>query len=127
MARKPKTQAAGPPAAETTEEERMQNQIQNGATIEYTPASDVTGGDLIVFPAMVAVAVTDIPAGSTGACAAEGVFELPKDNTALAQGQDVYAKSDGTVSATAADKVLAGKAWADAAGSSGSVAVKINV
>lgn len=105
----------------------MQNSIQNGTTIEYTPAADITGGDLIVFPAMVAVAITDIPIGGTGALSTEGVFDLKKDATAFSQGQAVYAKGDGTVTATSGENTVpAGKCWADAAGGDATVAVKIN-
>lgn len=106
----------------------MQNKIQDGRSIEYTASADVAGGDLIVFAAMVAVAATDIESGETGACETVGVFELPKDATAFAQGQAVYAKADGTVTATSGEGTIpAGKAWTAAAGGDGAVAVKINV
>lgn len=106
----------------------MQNQIQNGSTIEYTPGVDVRGGDLIIFPGMVAVAITDIPAGSVGAAETEKVHELPKDSTAFAQGQTVYARADGTVTATSGENTVpAGKCWASADGNAATVAVKINV
>ena len=121
-------QASAPAAGAITEKEdvNMQNSIEQGRSIDYTPGADVTGGDLIVFPGMVAVASTDISAGETGACETEGVFALPKDATALAQGQAVYAKTDGTVTATESGNVPAGKCWADAAGNAATVAVKIN-
>jgi len=105
----------------------MQNGIQRGETITITPTADVKGGDLIVLPAMVAVAITDIAEGTEGACAAVGVFDLPKDGTALAQGQAVYTTAAGIATATATDNIHAGVAWADAAGSAATAAVKINV
>jgi predicted RecA/RadA family phage recombinase len=104
----------------------MQNSIQNGKTITIKPADDVKGGDLVVFSAMVAVAVTDIAAGEFGVCETEGVFDLPKDNTVFAQGQAVYAKSDGTVTADDSGNVPAGKAWENVAVDVATVAVKIN-
>lgn len=105
----------------------MQNSIRNGRSIDYTPAADVKGGDLIVFPAMVAVAITDIPTEGVGALSTEGVFDLKKDGTAFSQGQAVYAKPDGTVTATSdSNTVPAGKCWAAAAGGDAAVAVKIN-
>jgi len=104
----------------------MQNSIQQGRSINITPTADIKGGDLVLFPAMVAVASTDIAAGQLGACETEGVFELPKDGTAFAQGQAVYAKTDGTVTATVDDEIRAGVAWADAAGTDDTVPVKIN-
>ena len=105
----------------------MQNGIQSGEKITIIPVDDIKGGDLVVMPAMVAVAITDIATGEPGACAAVGVFDLPKDGTALAQGQAVYATDAGTVTATATDNTYAGVAWADAAGNAATVAVKINV
>ncbi|MCL1915679.1 MAG: DUF2190 family protein [Desulfovibrionaceae bacterium] len=127
MARKSKNPA--PAVAEAiTSEDDMQNSVRQGRSIDYTPTDDVKGGDLVVFPAMVAVASTDIPAGALGACEAEGVFELPKDSTALAQGQAVFVAANGaSVTATAGEGALrAGVAWSEAAGSADVVAVKIN-
>ena len=120
------TTAPALPGPATDEDDIMQNSIRNGATIEYTPAAEVKGGDLVVFPAMVAVAITDIPADGLGSLAAEGVFELPKDGTALAQGQAAYATSAGVITATASGNTLAGKVWGEAAGAASVVQVKIN-
>ena len=104
----------------------MQNYIRDGRCIDYTPTQDVQGGDLIVFPAMVAVASTDIAVGQLGACEAEGVYELLKDASSFAQGAVVYAKADGTVTSTATGNVRAGVAWSGAAGSEETVEVNIN-
>lgn len=114
-------------AAETNEEEDMQNSIQNGNTMDHTPSADVKGGDLIVFANMVAVAITDIPSGTIGALDTVGVKDLPKGNIAFAQGQAVYTAADGTLSASSGENIIrAGVAWADAAGGDATVAVKIN-
>ena len=75
---------------------------------------------------MVAVASTDIPADTLGALEAEGVFDLPKDGTALAKGQAVFATAAGVVTATESGNTPAGKAWADAAGYDANAQVKIN-
>ena len=106
----------------------MQNSIQNGNTLDYTPTADITGGDLVVFANMVGVAVTDIPTGATGTLTTVGVVELPKGTIAFAQGQAVYAAADGTLSASSGENIIrAGVAWADAAGNDATVAVKLNV
>lgn len=120
---------AAPAAAVNEEEDPMQNSIRQGRSLDFTPTADVQGGDLIAFPHMVAVAATDIAAGAVGACEAVGVFDLPKDGTAVAQGQAVFVvDGSGTVTASGTGNALrAGVAWADAAGSAGTVAVKINV
>lgn len=125
--RKQKTTVTAEAGAATHEEEIMQNSIQNGNTMDYTPSADVTGGDLIVFANMVAVAITDIPAGAIGALETVGVKDLPKGNIAFAQGQAVYVATDGTLSASSGENIIrAGVAWADAAGGDATVAVKIN-
>lgn len=105
----------------------MKSKIQDGASINYTPTADIAGNSLVIFPALAGVAITDIAAGETGALATEGVFDLPKDGTALAIGQAVFAGADGKVSATQEGNALrVGVAWADAAGNTSSVPVKIN-
>jgi predicted RecA/RadA family phage recombinase len=114
---------------------KMQNSKRSGRCIDYTPSADVTGGSLVLFPSMVAVAGTDIPAGKLGACEAEGVFELPKGNTtAFAQGQVVYIKPDGAFT-TDADNgastntvyyLRVGVVWEASASGATHVRVKIN-
>lgn len=105
----------------------MKNKIQDGASINYTPTADIAGNSLVTFPALVGVAITDIAAGETGALATEGVFELPKDGTALALGQAVFAGVDEKVTATGGENALrVGVAWTDAAGNAPFVPVKIN-
>lgn len=52
--------------------------IQDGKSIDYTPGSNVTAGDVIVQGELVGVAKQDIAAGQLGALAIEGVFEFPK-------------------------------------------------
>ena len=45
----------------------MQNFVRDGRCIDYTPTADVLGGDIVVFPGMIAIASTDIrrsPCGS---------------------------------------------------------------
>lgn len=52
--------------------------IQDGKSIDYTPGSNVSAGDVIVQGELVGVAKLDIAAGQKGALAIEGVFEFPK-------------------------------------------------
>lgn len=58
------------------------NFVQDGTTIELVNAGDHTilSGAAVVVGSMVAVAITDIPAGETGDGFAEGVFLLPKQS-----------------------------------------------
>ena len=51
---------------------------QPGNTLDYTPGSAVTAGDILVVGNCIAIAPTDIAANATGAVDVEGVFEVPK-------------------------------------------------
>jgi len=52
--------------------------IQDGKSIDYTPGSNVSAGDVIVQGELVGVAKLDIAANQLGALAIEGIFEFPK-------------------------------------------------
>lgn len=58
--------------------------------IDYTPASAVTGGDVVVLNGIVGVAVTDIAADDQGSLAVEGIFKLPKTTAAIVRGLPVH-------------------------------------
>lgn len=67
--------------------------VQEGASIDYTPAADVAAGDVVVQGNLVGIAKLDIPANTLGALAVEGVFDVPKAtgaSTAIAAGKTVY-------------------------------------
>jgi predicted RecA/RadA family phage recombinase len=69
--------------------------VHDGNTIDYTPATDVAAGDVIVQGDLVGIAKVPIPAGALGALAVVGVFDLPKatgDDTGIAAGAKVYWK-----------------------------------
>jgi predicted RecA/RadA family phage recombinase len=51
--------------------------VHDGGTIDYTPATNVAAGDVVVQGDLVGVAKLDIPAGQLGALAVEGVFDVP--------------------------------------------------
>lgn len=110
----------------------MQNFVREGRCIDYTPTADVLGGDIVVFPGMIAIASTDIPAGETGACEINGVYELPKAAGAIGKGERVFiheATTDNVTTHTAtatAGPIYAGIAWESAADGDAVVEVKIN-
>lgn len=58
--------------------------------IDYTPASAVTGGDVVVLNGIVGVAITDIAADDQGSLAVEGIFKLPKTTAAIVRGLPVH-------------------------------------
>ena len=94
------------------------NFAYDGDSIEYTPAADVTAGDVIAQNDMVAVAKVDIAANVKGALAIKGVFDVPKDtgsNTDIDAGEKVYWDDSGEVATTTSSaNVYMGKAVVDA-------------
>ncbi len=104
------------------------NYAQDGKTIPLVNggATDVHSGDPVVVGKLIAVAITDIPAGDTGDGFTEGVFLLPKVSTdAVTAGAQVYLK-DGKITIEETDAVAAGIAWEDAGANTTVVEVKIN-
>ena len=106
----------------------MKNYVQDGNTIAVTNAGAtvIISGSPLAIGDLVAIAITDINPGETGAGMARGVVSLPKlavDN--IAQGKTVYLK-DGKIQLASADAIQAGKAWEAAAANSTSVLVRLN-
>jgi len=64
--------------------------IQEGKSIDYTPASAVTAGDLVVVGEIIGVAARDIAANKLGALMVEGVIEERKDASVIAIGDRLY-------------------------------------
>jgi predicted RecA/RadA family phage recombinase len=95
----------------------------DGGTIDYTPVSQVYGGDVVVVGTIPMVATVDIAAGEQGALKYNDIFKLPKTSDAFTQGDAVYWNATGnpvggTAGTGAADSTtgqLAGFAVADAA------------
>jgi predicted RecA/RadA family phage recombinase len=50
---------------------------QDGDILDYTPASAVAAGDVVVIGSLVAVAPVAIAANALGALAVDGVYEMP--------------------------------------------------
>lgn len=55
----------------------MASYVQKGDLLEYTPASAVEAGDVVVIGSLVAVATQDIAANAKGTVAIDGVWSLP--------------------------------------------------
>ncbi len=113
----------------------MQNSLRDGRAVDYLvpEEAEISGGDLIVFPAMVAVAATDGLPGQTIACITEGVFELPlaaAATAAIAQGAPLYAEADGLLTPDQNEEapflLQAGVTWEACAKGETHAMVKIN-
>lgn len=60
----------------------MKNYIQDGEVINITATAELTSGVATLVGSLLAVPVTDIADGDTGAACIQGVVELPKLKTA---------------------------------------------
>jgi len=58
--------------------------------IDYTPASAVTGGTVVVLNGIVGIVVSDIDANEKGSLTTEGIFKLPKTTAAMVRGLPVH-------------------------------------
>jgi len=81
--------------------------------IDYTPASAVAGGDVIVLNGIVGVATSDIAANKKGSLATEGIFKLPKTTAAVVRGLPIHwdptgSPDNGTASSGAANQLGVG-------------------
>ena len=65
--------------------------VQEGNAIDYTPATAVASGQVVVQGSLVGVAKQPIAANQLGALAVAGVFDFPKPtDLAIPAGSDVY-------------------------------------
>lgn len=64
--------------------------VQRGEYIEIVPETDVSAGDIVVRGRLVGVSKLDIKAGTLGAVATTGVYDVAKGDTAFAAGDKVY-------------------------------------
>jgi predicted RecA/RadA family phage recombinase len=87
--------------------------VQRGHSIDYTPEADVAAGDVVIIGDLAGIAKLDIKAGTLGALALVGVFDIPKvtgDSTAIAAGTIVFWNAtDKVVTTTAGDNKYLGK------------------
>ena len=67
------------------------SRVQDGHYVDYTPTSgDVAAGDVVVRGQSVQIADRAIANGSLGSLATCGVYDLPKDGTAIGDGNATY-------------------------------------
>ena len=104
------------------------NFVQEGSVIDHAPAALQPSGSVVVIGSVVGVATADIPAGTAGSVAVEGVFTLPADNTlTIAQGAQLYWDAvAGKMTTVTVNNIPAGKAWAAKPLAGTTVKVKLN-
>lgn len=103
--------------------------IQPGAVLNYknTGSDTIPAGTVVAFSTRVGIAAADIPAGTVGGLATEGVFSVPKAaSLAVAAGDAVYYNAtNDNFDKTASGGIAAGYAAAAAAADDTVVAVKL--
>jgi predicted RecA/RadA family phage recombinase len=107
-----------------------------GDAIDYTPASAVYGGDIVLVGTVPCLVTVDIAANVKGSVKTDGVWKIPKTSDTFTAGDAVYWDADGdpvtgTAGTGAADSSAAtgnllGMATADAATGDDYVYVKAN-
>jgi len=97
----------------------MKNYIQPGHTVTVTaPVGGASSGDFIKIGSLHGVCATDADEGAAVELAVTGVFEIPSDGTAFAEGAKVYWNDTAkNVTSTAAGNTLIGHALAAGAAS----------
>ena len=102
---------------------------QAGHNIDYTPASAVSAGDVIVLGDMICCAPVDIAANVKGALNCDGVWRMPKGTgsaDAIAVGKLVYWDAGNeVVTETAGAHKKCGTTVAAAAASDATIDVKL--
>lgn len=103
--------------------------IQPGSVLNYknTGSDAIEAGTVVVFSTRIGIAAADIPAGTVGGLATEGVFSVPKAaSLAVAAGEAVYYNStNGNFDKTSSGGIAAGYAVAAAAVDDTVVSIKL--
>ena len=104
--------------------------VHDGSSVDYTPASDVAAGDVVVQNDLVGVAKQPIAAGVLGALAVVGAFDVPKATgvgTGIAAGVNLYWDATNTqATETATGNTFMGKAVKAAGDNDATVRVRLN-
>lgn len=70
--------------------------VQEGLSIDHTPALDVVGGDVVIIGSLVGIAKRAITALKLGAIALTGVFDVVQAAVVFTAGDAVYWDADGS-------------------------------
>ena len=64
--------------------------VQRGEYIDFIPENDLKSGDVVVLGGLALVSKLDVKAGTLGALATTGVYDIAKGGEAFAAGDRVY-------------------------------------
>lgn len=79
--------------------------VQKGESIDYTPIADVAAGDVVIVNDLLGIVKLDISAGTLGALALVGVYDVEKAtgaSTAITKGAKLYWDADNKVATASA-------------------------
>ncbi len=97
---------------------------QDGNTIDYKPANDISAGTVVVIGNLVGVANVPIKANSLGSISVQGAYEINKANGAIVAGDFIYWNdTDKNVTTSASGTSFFGIALRDAASAEGTATV----
>ena len=89
--------------------------VQRGESVDFTPLRDVAAGEVLVVGGLPGVVKTAVKAGSLGALALTGVYDIAKDGLAVAAGDRLFWDDTRKLATlAAADGVFLGLAAANA-------------
>ena len=100
--------------------------IHDGRSIQFVPTLDISAGTVVVLGNLIGITKVDLPAGSIGVLALDGVYEIAKGPEAFAAGN--FAFWDATnkkVTATATGNVYLGRVVSDALAENETVEVRL--
>ena len=101
--------------------------VQRGESVDFTPSRDVVAGEVLVFGGLPGVVKTAVKAGSLGALALTGVYDIEKDGLAVAAGDRLFWDAERKVATPAeADGVFLGLAAASSPASAPRARVILN-
>jgi predicted RecA/RadA family phage recombinase len=78
---------------------------QSGRTIDYTPTSAVTAGDVVVQNNLIGVATLDIAANDKGSLMVEGVVRAPSNSASISAGVKIYWDSVQEIATTSSSQI----------------------
>lgn len=100
--------------------------VQRGESLDFIPTNDITAGDVVIRKMLAGVAKLDIPAGTLGALAINGVYDIAKGDASFEAGDKVYWDFVNKVATKTVPNPCIGKAVAAASSTDATVRVLLN-
>ncbi|MDD3585828.1 MAG: DUF2190 family protein [Thermoguttaceae bacterium] len=89
--------------------------LHDGRSIQFVPNTDISAGTVVVFNNLIGVTKVDLPAGSIGVLALDGVYQFAKETEAFSTGNFAFwDETNKKVTAVATGNVYLGRVVRDA-------------